>query len=324
MEMPYALCGNSGLFLPKISLGLWHNFGGNADFSVAEKILRAAFDRGITHFDLANNYGPPPGSAEENFGKFLRGALAGHRDELIVSSKAGHRMWDGPYGDGCSRKSLIASCDQSLRRTGLDYFDIFYAHRFDGITPVEETANALADLVRAGKALYVGLSKFPPDAAERACAILRERGAPCLVFQDRYSLFERSPENGKLETAKRNGAGFIAFSPLAQGLLTDKYLNGIPERSRAADPNGFLKREQVTAEKIDAARKLDAIARERGQTLAQTALAWLLGNPLVTSVLVGARSPEQLEDSLGALENTDFSPEELAAIEAALPPSRVV
>ena len=290
MEMLYAQCGNSGLFLPKISLGLWHNFGGNADFPEAEKILRAAFDCGITHFDLANNYGPPPGSAEENFGKTLRGALAGHRDEIVVSTKAGHRMWNGPYGDGCSRKSIIASCDQSLRRTGLDYFDIFYAHRFDGVTPVEETMSALSDLVRAGKALYVGISKFPPEAAERACAVLRGNGTPCLVFQDRYSLFERSPEARKLALARENGAGFIAFSPLAQGLLTEKYLRGIPAESRAASPDGFLKREQVTDEKVAAARKLAAVARERGQTLAQTAIAWLLRNPRVTSVLIGART----------------------------------
>ena len=318
MEMLYAQCGNSGLFLPKISLGLWHNFGGNADFPEAEKILRAAFDCGITHFDLANNYGPPPGSAEENFGKTLRGALAGHRDEIVVSTKAGHRMWDGPYGDGCSRKSIIASCDQSLRRTGLDYFDIFYAHRFDGVTPVEETMSALSDLVRAGKALYVGISKFPPEAAERACAVLRGNGTPCLVFQDRYSLFERSPEARKLALARENGAGFIAFSPLAQGLLTEKYLRGIPAESRAASPDGFLKREQVTDEKVAAARKLSAVARERGQTLAQTAIAWLLCNPRVTSVLIGARTMRQLEENLGALENFSFAPEELAAIEAAL------
>lgn len=318
MEMLYAQCGNSGLSLPKISLGLWHNFGGNADFPEAEKILRAAFDSGITHFDLANNYGPPPGSAEENFGKTLRGALAGRRDEIVVSTKAGHRMWNGPYGDGCSRKSIITSCDQSLRRTGLDYFDIFYAHRFDGVTPVEETMGALSDLVRSGKALYVGISKFPPEAFERACAVLRGNGTPCLVFQDRYSLFERAPEARKLALARENGAGFIAFSPLAQGLLTEKYLRGIPAESRAASPDGFLKREQVTDEKVAAARKLAAVARERGQTLAQTAIAWLLRNPHVTSVLIGARTMRQLEENLGALENFSFAPEELAAIEAAL------
>lgn len=316
MEMPYTLCGNSGLFLPKIALGLWHNFGGIDDFSNAEAIFKTAFDNGITHFDLANNYGPPPGSAEENFKKILANGFAAHRDELIISSKAGHRMWNGPYGDGCSRKSMIASCDQSLRRTGLDYFDIFYAHRYDGITPVEETMNALSDLVRAGKALYIGLSKFPPEIAERACKILQENKTPCLIFQDRYSLFERSPENGKLACARQNGAGFIAFSPLAQGLLTDKYLNGIPENSRAAKPEGFLRREQVSAEKIAVARKLNTIAQERGQTLAQLAIAWLLQNPSVTSVLLGASSPAQLVDSLGALRNFEFSPEELARIEA--------
>lgn len=300
-EMPYARCGTSGLRLPKISLGLWHNFGGIDDFANAEQILLTAFERGVTHFDLANNYGPPPGSAEENFGKMLRRNLAAHRDEIVVSSKAGHRMWPGPYGDGTSRKSLVASCDQSLRRTGLDYFDIFYAHRYDAETPVEETVGALSDLVRAGKALYVGLSKFPADVAARACALLRGNGTPCLIFQDRYNLFERSPEAEKLETARREGAGFIAFSPLAQGLLTDKYLNGVPENSRAAKPSGFLRREQVTPEKIAEARRLDALARERGQTLAQYAIAWLLENPLVTSVLVGASTPAQLVDSLGAL-----------------------
>lgn len=321
-EMPYALCGNSGLFLPKISLGLWHNFGGNAEPSVAEKILRAAFDAGVTHFDLANNYGPPPGAAEENFGKILRSEFGAHRDEMVISSKAGHRMWSGPYGDGCSRKSIIASCDQSLRRTGLAYFDIFYAHRFDGITPLEETMSALSDLVRAGKALYVGLSKFPPQIAARACEILRGNGAPCLIFQDRYSLFERAPEIEKLETAQRCGAGFIAFSPLAQGLLSDKYLNGIPARSRAAEPDGFLKREQVTEEKIAAVRRLGKIAARRGQTIAQTAVAWLLRNPRVTSVLVGARTPEQLADTLCATENAEFSREELTEIDSAFPRPR--
>lgn len=321
-EMPYALCGNSGLFLPKISLGLWHNFGGNAEPAVAEKILRAAFDAGVTHFDLANNYGPPPGAAEENFGKILRSEFGAHRDEMVISSKAGHRMWSGPYGDGCSRKSIIASCDQSLRRTGLAYFDIFYAHRFDGITPLEETMSALSDLVRAGKALYVGLSKFPPQTAARACEILRGNGAPCLIFQDRYSLFERAPETEKLETAQRCGAGFIAFSPLAQGLLSDKYLNGIPARSRAAEPDGFLKREQVTEEKIAAVRRLGKIAARRGQTIAQTAVAWLLRNPLVTSVLVGARTPEQLAETLCATGNAEFSREELTEIDSAFPRPR--
>ncbi len=321
-EMPYALCGNSGLFLPKISLGLWHNFGGNAEPSVAEKILRSAFDAGVTHFDLANNYGPPPGAAEENFGKILRSEFGAHRDEMVISSKAGHRMWSGPYGDGCSRKSIIASCDQSLHRTGLAYFDIFYAHRFDGITPLEETMSALSDLVRAGKALYVGLSKFPPQTAARACEILRGNGAPCLIFQDRYSLFERAPEIEKLETAQRCGAGFIAFSPLAQGLLSDKYLNGIPARSRAAEPDGFLKREQVTEEKIAAVRRLGKIAARRGQTIAQIAVAWLLRNPLVTSVLVGARTPEQLAETLRATENVEFSREELTEIDSAFPRPR--
>ncbi len=319
---PYTLCGKSGLYLPKISLGLWHNFGHVDDFAVAEKTLLTAFEHGITHFDLANNYGPPPGSAEENFGKMLRGPLAGKRDEIIVSSKAGHRMWDGPYGDGTSRKSLIASCDQSLRRTGLEYFDIFYAHRYDGITPVEETANALSALVHAGKALYVGLSKFPPEQARIACEILRENKTPCLIFQDRYSLFERGVEAEKLATAEANGAGFIAFSPLAQGLLTDKYLNGIPENSRAAKASGFLQREQVTEAKVEAARRLNAIARARGESLARMAIAWLLKNPRVTSVLLGAGSPEQLTENLKALRSPDFSGEERDAIASACSEAR--
>lgn len=317
--MDYTRCGNSGLFLPKISLGLWHNFGDVDHFSAAESILRKAFDCGITHFDLANNYGPPPGSAEKNFGKILRSALAGHRDEIIVSSKAGHRMWNGPYGDGCSRKSMIASCDQSLKRTGLDYFDIFYAHRYDGITPVEETMQALADLVHAGKALYAGISKFPPEIAEKAFAYLRSRDVPCLIVQDRYSLFERTPEKEKLALAQTHGAGFIAFSPLAQGLLSDKYLNGIPENSRAANPNGFLKREQVCEDKVERSRKLGVIAQKRGQSLAQTAIAWLLNNPRVTSVLIGVSSEAQLRENLAATEKTAFSEEELAAIDAIVP-----
>lgn len=287
-------------------------------FPLPKKILLTAFERGITHFDLANNYGPPPGSAEENFGKMLRGSLCGHRDEIIVSSKAGHRMWNGPYGDGTSRKSLIVSCDQSLKRTGLDYFDIFYAHRYDALTPVEETVNALSDLVRAGKVLYVGLSKFPSEIAEEACKILNANKTSCLVFQDRYSLFERGVGADRLGTAQRNGAGFIAFSPLAQGLLTDKYLSGIPENSRAGKPSGFLKREQVTEGKISAARKLNEIARSRGETLAQMAIARLLKNPRVTSVLLGASSPEQLTENLKASDSADFTPEECRAIEAAL------
>lgn len=317
-SMSYALCGNSGLFLPKISLGLWHNFGHCDDFSNAQKMLLHAFDHGITHFDLANNYGPPPGSAEENFGKILRESLRSRRDEIIVSSKAGHRMWNGPYGDGTSRKNIFASCDQSLSHTGLDYFDIFYAHRYDGITPVEETATALADLVHAGKALYAGISKFPPEQARLACEILSKRHVPCLVFQDRYSLFERGVEAEKLTTAQKNGAGFIAFSPLAQGLLSDKYLNGIPESSRAANPNGFLQREQVTDTKIAAARRLNAIAASRGEPLARMAIAWLLKNPQVTSVLVGVSTLEQLNANLQALRSPDFSHEEIRAIDAAL------
>lgn len=312
--MIYTLCGSSGLLLPKISLGFWHNFGEYDDFSNAEKIFKTAFENGITHFDLANNYGPPPGSAERNLKKILANGFASRRDELIISSKAGHRMWNGPYGDGCSRKSIIASCNQSLLRTGLDYFDIFYAHRYDGITPIEETMDALSDIVRSGKALYIGLSKFPAEIADAACKILHENRTPCLTFQDRYSLFERSPEKEKINCAEKNGAGFIAFSPLAQGLLTDKYLNGIPQTSRAANPNGFLQKDQVSSEKVFTARQLNIFAQKRGQTLAQMSISWLLQNSNITSVLLGASSPEQLTENLKALRNSSFSPDELAEI----------
>lgn len=316
--MPYTYCGRSGLMLPRISLGLWHNFGDVDDFGMATDMIRYAFDRGITHFDLANNYGPPPGTAEINFGKIFRANFTAHRDEMIIATKAGHEMWPGPYGDGSSRKNLMASIDQSLRRTGLDYFDIFYSHRYDGVTPVEETMQTLADIVRRGKALYVGLSKYPPDEAREAFRILSDNGVRCLIFQDRYSLFTRQAEQEILQLARENGSGFIAFSPLAQGLLTDKYLNGIPENSRAARSSGFLKREQVTEEKVALARSLNEIAARRGQSLAQMALAWVLNNELVTSVIVGSGSVAQLSDNLRSLEVTGFDTRELDEIDKIL------
>ena len=317
-QMLYQYCGKSGLMLPRISLGLWHNFGDVDDFSVATDMIKCAFDNGVTHFDLANNYGPSPGSAEINFGRILKENFSSYRDEMIISSKAGHEMWAGPYGDGSSRKNLMASIDQSLRRTGLEYFDIFYSHRYDGITPVEETMQALIDIVRQGKALYVGISKYPTDKAHIAYDILKSAGVPCLIHQDRYSMFTREVEEGTLQLANEYGCGFIAFSPLAQGLLTDKYLNGIPEGSRAARSTGFLKREQVTEEKIDIVRRLNEIAQRRGQTLAQMALAWVLNHKHVTSVIIGASSVRQLDDNLNTLNCLNFSAEELREIEGIL------
>lgn len=317
-QMPYRYCGNSGLLLPQLSLGLWHNFGDVDDFQVATDMILHAFDHGITHFDLANNYGPSPGSAETNFGKILKDNLSGYRDEIIVSSKAGHLMWPGPYGDGSSRKNLMASINQSLRRTGLEYFDIFYSHRYDGITPVEETMQALIDIVRQGKALYVGISKYPPAQARTAYEILKAAHVPCLIHQDRYSMFSREIEQETLSLAHEYGCGFIAFSPLAQGLLTNKYLHGIPENSRAARPTGFLKADQVSHEKIEAARLLNGMAKERGQSLAQMALAWVLRDERVTSVIIGSSSVNQLNDNLGTLKNLHFSQNELDAIEEIL------
>ena len=317
-KMQYKYCGNSGLFLPRISLGLWHNFGDVDDFGVATDMIKYAFDNGVTHFDLANNYGPSPGSAEMNFGKILKDNFQGYRDEMIISSKAGHDMWAGPYGDGSSRKNLMASIDQSLRRTGLDYFDIFYSHRYDGVTPVEETIQALIDIVKSGKALYAGISKYPPEKARIAYDMMKAAGVPCLIHQDRYSMFTREVEEGTLQLAKANGVGFIAFSPLAQGLLTDKYLHGIPENSRAARSTGFLKREQVTDDRVEAARRLNEIAARRGQTLAEMALAWVLSHEAVTSVIVGASSVKQLADNLHAINNLDFTVEELKAIRTVL------
>lgn len=316
--MDYAYCGNSGLQLPKISLGLWHNFGHAADYETSRAMILQAFAKGVTHFDLANNYGPPPGSAEMNFGKILRKDLAFHRDEMIISSKAGHLMWDGPYGDGSSRKNIMASINQSLQRTGLEYFDIFYSHRYDPATPVEETMQALVDIVRQGKALYVGISKSPPLQARKAMNYLKERDVPCLIFQDKYSMFNRKPEEEILNITAEYGSGFIAFSPLAQGVLTDKYLNGIPAYSRAADPAGFLRQEQVTGELVEKVKMLNKIAGQRSQTMAGMALAWALRDERVTSLIVGARNIEQLNDNLKALENLAFTEEELNQIDAIL------
>ena len=317
-RMQYKNCGNSGLLLPRISLGLWHNFGSVDDFGVATDMIKYAFDNGVTHFDLANNYGPIPGSAEINFGKILKENFQGYRDELIISSKAGHEMWDGPYGGNSSRKNLMASIDQSLRRTGLDYFDIFYSHRYDGVTPVEETVQALIDMVKQGKTLYIGISKYPPEKARVAYEMMKAAGTPCLISQYRYSMFDRAVEAESLALAAQYGSGFIAFSPLAQGLLTDKYLHGIPENSRAARATGFLKADQVTADKVRKAARLNEIAVRRGQTLAEMALAWVLRDERMTSVIVGASSVKQLNDNLHALENLAFLNDELAEIEGIL------
>lgn len=313
-KMQYKLCGNSGLLLPRISLGLWHNFGSVDDFGVATDMIKYAFDHGVTHFDLANNYGPVPGSAESNFGKILKDNFQGYRDEMIISSKAGHDMWAGPYGDGSSRKNLMASIDQSLRRTGLEYFDIFYSHRYDGVTPVEETMQALIDIVKQGKALYVGISKYPPQQAKQAYDMLKSAGVPCLISQYCYNMFNRVVEAETLPLAASYGSGFISFSPLAQGLLTDKYLKGIPEGSRAARPTGFLQTSQVTPELVRKASLLNELALRRGQSLAQMALAWVLKDERMTSVIVGASSVEQLAANLRSLDKLDFTPEELVSI----------
>lgn len=317
-HMTYRRCGKSGLRLPAISLGLWHNFGGVDVFENYRAILRAAFDAGITHFDLANNYGPPPGSAEENFGILLKKDFAAHRDELIISSKAGYLMWPGPYGEWGSRKYLIASCDQSLKRMGLEYVDIFYSHRPDPNTPLEETMGALDSIVRQGKALYVGISNYSAEDSAKAIAILKQLGTPCLIHQPKYSMMERWVEGGLLEVLQESGVGCIPFSPLAQGLLTDKYLKEIPHDSRAAKEHGFLKKSQLTPQTLEKIGKLNDLAIQRGQTLAQMALAWLLKDSRVTSVLIGASRVSQLHDSLKCLENDKFSAEELASIETIL------
>lgn len=307
----YRFCGKSGLQLPTISLGLWHNFGDLDNFQEAEKMIKFAFDHGITHFDLANNYGYPPGSAEKNFGKILKENFSYHRDEIVISTKAGHEMWPGPYGDGGSRKYMITSLNQSLKRMGLEYVDIFYSHRYDPNTPLEETMGALSDMVKQGKALYVGISKYPVEKAKEAFQILRANGIPCLIYQDRYNIFSRNVEFNILPVLKENGAGFIAFSPLAQGILTDKYLNGIPEKSRAASPYGFLQKSQITSKVIAKVKELNIIAQQRGQTLAQMALAWCLRLPEVNSVIVGASSVKQLQDNIEAIKNISFTDDEL-------------
>lgn len=314
--MPYHRCGNSGLLLPAISLGLWHNFGQVDDIKNCKQILFTAFDKGITHFDLANNYGPPPGSAEENFGTILKQHFSGNlRDELIISSKAGYLMWPGPYGEWGSRKYLVSSLDQSLKRMQLEYVDIFYHHRPDPLTPLEETMQALDSIVRAGKALYVGISNYPAADAKKAIELLKKLGTPCIIHQPKYSMFDRWVEDGLLDVLEETGVGCIPFSPLAQGLLTDKYLKGIPDESRAAKEHGFLKTEHITPGVIEKVTRLNDLAIARQQTLAQMALAWLLKDKRVTSVLVGASKPSQLLDSLKCLDNLVFSKEELNSIE---------
>jgi L-glyceraldehyde 3-phosphate reductase len=314
----YRRCGRSGLLLPRLSLGLWHNFGDIDDAANRRALILRAFDLGITHFDLANNYGPPPGSAETNFGRILRADLAAHRDELIISTKAGYLMWDGPYGEWGSRKNLLASLDQSLQRLGLDYVDIFYSHRPDPDTPLEETMGALAHAVRSGKALYVGLSNYNPAMTTRAAHLLRELGTPCLIHQPKYHMFERTIEQGLLAVLAQEGVGCIPFCPLAQGLLTNRYLAGIPADSRAAHDPRFLKPEHITAAKVAQIRELNTLAQARGQSLAQMSLAWVLRHPAVTTALIGASKVSQIEDNLGALQNLKFSTEELAAIDQIL------
>jgi len=313
--MRYNRCGRNGLMLPAISLGLWHNFGGVDVFERARGTIRRAFDLGITHFDLANNYGPPPGSAEETFGRILRDDLRGYRDELIVSSKAGYLMWPGPYGEWGSRKYLIASLDQSLRRMGLEYVDIFYSHRPDPDTPLEETMGALDQIVRSGRALYVGISNYSPEQARQAAQILQKLGTPCLIHQPRYSMYDRWVEEGLLTVLGEEGIGCIAYSPLAQGLLTDRYLKGIPDDSRANKPQSFLRRDQITEDRLSQVRRLNELAQARGQTLAQMALAWVLRHPEMTSALVGASRVSQIEDAVGALKNLTFTDQELQAID---------
>ena len=311
----YNNCGKSGLKLPAISLGLWHNFGGVDAFESGRAMLRAAFDAGIAHFDLANNYGPPPGSAEENFGIVMQKDFRPFRDEMIISTKAGYRMWDGPYGEWGSRKYLLSSLDQSLKRMNLDYVDIFYSHRPDPDTPLEETMSALAQAVRQGKALYAGISNYSAAQTRIAAELLKQLGTPCLIHQPKYSMFERWVEEGLLDVVEQEGIGLIAFSPLAQGLLTDRYLKGVPEGSRASKPHGFLKQRDITTEKLNKINKLNTLAVKRGQSLAQLAIAWLLKDKRVTSVLIGASSVEQLRINLETLKNIEFRPEELSNIE---------
>jgi L-glyceraldehyde 3-phosphate reductase len=318
-SMPYNRCGRSGLMLPALSLGLWHNFGDVDDLKVSRQIIRHAFDQGITHFDLANNYGPPPGSAEENFGGILKKDFPGYwRDEMIISTKAGYTMWPGPYGDWGSRKYLISSLDQSLQRMDLEYVDIFYSHRPDPNTPIEETMMALDHIVKSGKALYAGISNYKAIEARRAFEILQKLGTPCVIHQPKYSMFERWVEEGLLDVLEEYGVGCIPFSPLGQGLLTDRYLKGIPEGSRASKEHGFLKAKEITPEKLDKIRRLNEIAQRRGQSLAQLALSWLLKDKRVTSVLIGVSSVEQLDNNLACLKKLDFAENELREIEQIL------
>lgn len=317
--MNYNRCGRSGLLLPAISVGLWHNFGGVDVFENGRQIVRHAFEQGVTHFDLANNYGPPPGSAEENFGRILKSDFPGFmRDRLVISTKAGYTMWEGPYGDWGSRKYLLASLDQSLKRMQLQYVDIFYSHRPDPETPVEETMMALDHAVRQGKALYVGLSNYSAEQTRVAVEILRSLGTPCLIHQPKYSMFQREPENGLFDVLLQNGVGCIPFSPLAQGLLTGRYVNGIPRDSRAAKPHGFLKENEITPAVLAKVQALHKIAEARGQSLSQMAIAWILRQPAVTSVLVGVSSVGQLDDNLVSLKNTAFTAEELESIDRIL------
>lgn len=317
-SMNYQRCGQSGLKLPAISLGLWHNFGDATLIENSRQLLHRAFDVGITHFDLANNYGPPPGSAERNFGRILQEDFSAWRDELIISTKAGYTMWEGPYGDWGSRKYLIASLDQSLKRMGLEYVDIFYHHRPDPETPLKETMKALDHIVRQGKALYIGLSNYPAELARQAIEILDDLGTPCLIHQPKYSMFERTPEAGLLGVLKDKGVGCIAFSPLAGGQLTDRYLNGIPADSRAASGSRFLNPDQLTEEKLAKVRQLNALAERRNQKLSQMALAWVLHQEAVTSVLIGASKTAQIDDAVGMLANRHFTPEELNEIDGIL------
>ena len=316
-QMEYIHCGKSGLKLPRLALGLWHNFGSSDSLENQKALLCGAFDRGITHFDIANNYGPIAGAAEENFGRILKSNLSAYRDELIISTKAGYGMWKGPYGDWGSRKYLMASIDQSLKRLGLDYVDIFYHHRPDPETPLEETMGALSDMVHQGKALYVGISNYNAEQTKRAVQILRENGTPCLIHQMKYSMFNRAPENGLLAVLKEEGVGSIAFCPLAQGLLTDKYLHGIPDASRATK-SVFLHESDVTPQVIDKVSRLNEVAARRGQTLAQMALSWVLRENQVTTVLIGASKVKQIEDNVKIIGHLDFSEEEILTIEKIL------
>lgn len=317
-KMQYRRCGRSGLLLPAISLGLWHNFGGVDSFENAQAIVRRAFDLGITHFDLANNYGPPPGSAEENLGRLMHADFAAHRDELVISTKAGWDMWPGPYGNWGSRKYLLSSLDQSLKRMRIDYVDIFYSHRPDPQTPVEETMSALDHAVRSGRALYAGISSYDPEQTKTAASILRNLGTPCLIHQPKYSMFDRSIETGLLDVLGKEGIGCIAFCPLAQGLLTDRYLHGIPAGSRASKPHGFLKKGDISSSRLAQVQALAEVARERGQAVAQMALAWLLRDSRMTSALIGASRVEQVEQNVAALDNPQFSVAELQKIDKIL------